>query len=632
MRHGVNDLAKHAGPIFRPRLSTHIFTRRTHVRPLIRGLSWALLLLLLGMLAGCDDRPDTPSSETDGQVVTYTAISSKVLGMDPMDIGDTTSSKVASGIYECLYQYHYLKRPYELIPSLAAAMPTVSEDGLTYTIRLRDDVYFQDDACFESSGGQGRKLVADDVVYAWKRIADIKNLSKNWWVFDGRIEGLDDYREYTKTVEDKADVDYGRPVAGLLALDDLTLQITLVKPWPQAVYMMSHLPTAVVPHEAVTYYGEEFINHPGGTGPYRLTQWRRGSKIILERNPTYREEFYPSVGEPGDELKGLLDDAGKRLPLIDRIEVSVMEEDQPKWLKFIAGDLDISGIPKDNFDSALTPTRELTDDLQAKGIVLMVYQDPATFWFGFNMEDPVVGTNKPLRQALSLAIDRAEYLELFMNNRGSAACGILPPMMPGYDPDIRSPYTVYDPALAKQKLKEAVQVHGGPLPTLILTMGSTDSTARQRGHWLTRSCEAVGIEIEVDYMDWPSAQEKVKTKSAQMYAMGWSAFIPDAENFLQLFYGPNESPGMNGMNYKNPRVDALYEKISVMQDSPERRALVKQIEQAVIDDLPCVLTVHRQAYVLRYDWFKNYKPHAFGYGLAKYRNIDTALRRERVGR
>ena len=601
-----------------------------HQRRLCVG-SLVTLLLLTVALTGCGDSGSAGPGD-DGLLVTYGAIGAKVRGMDPMDIGDTTSSGIASNIFDCLYQYHYLKRPYRLIPSLAAAMPEVSEDGLTYTIKLRDDVYFQDDECFTDTGGKGRKLVAEDLIYSWKRIANIKNVSKNWWIFDGRIKGFDGFRDYTKTVKDKKDVDYARPVEGLEAVDDHTLRITLTKPWPQVVYYLAHLPTAAVPREAVEHYGDEFLNHPVGTGPYRLKEWRRGSKIVLERNPTFREERYPSEGESGDKEAGLLADAGKRLPLIDQIDISVIEEDLPLWLKFLAGDLDISGIPKDNFDTAITPSRELTPELRDKGIELVVYEDAATYWYGFNMEDPVVGRNKPLRQAMNLAVDRKEFLKLFLNNRGIPAHGVLPPMITGYDKDIDSPYTVYDPRLAKQKVKEAEAVNGGPLPTITLTMGSTDSTARQVGQWFTRAFQKVGITLEVEYMDWPTAQEKVKTKSAQMYAMGWVADIPDAENFMQLFYGPNGSPGPNNMNYENPEADKLYEKLSVMEDSPERREVIRRMQQIVIDDLPCVLTVHRVAFILHYDWLKNYKPHVFGYGLGKYRNLDAALRRKRVGR
>ncbi len=600
-------------------------------RSVYRTVTWATLLIVTSALIGCGDDGNA-APPADGQLVTYGAVGAKVRGMDPMDIGDTTSSSIASSIYDTLYQYHYLKRPYEIIPSLAAAMPEVSEDGLVITIKIRDDVVFQDDACFEATGGKGRELVAEDFIYSWKRIANIKNVSKNWWLFDGRIKGFNEFREYTKDVEDKKDVDYSRPVEGLVALDDHTLQITLAKPWPQMRYYLAHLPTAAVPREAVDYYGDEIINHPVGTGPYRLAEWRRGSKIVLERNPTYREELYPSEGEPGDAEKGLLDDAGKRLPLIDRTEISVIEESQPLWFKLMAGELDVGGIPKDNFNTAINDSRKLTPELKAKGIVLEKYEDPATYWYGFNMEDELVGKNKPLRQAMNLAFDRKTFNSKFRNNRGVPARGFLPPMMAGYDENIESPFTIFDTELARQKLKEAEALHGGPLPAIVLTMPGTDSNARQQGEYIRRAYEKIGLTLEVEYMDWPSAQEKVKTKSAQMFAMGWMADIPDPENFMLLFYGPNESPGANNMNYKNADVDALYEKIVEMDDSPERVELVRQMQQQVVDDLPCVLNLHGVAYVLHYDWLKNYKPHVFGYGLGKYRNIDVELRRERVGR
>ena len=602
------------------------------VQKLNTVLAAALFLVFLTGCGGGGGAGSSSGGAGDDGVVRYGAIGAKVRGMDPMDIGDTTSSGIASNIYDTLYQYHYLKRPYELIPSLAAEMPSVSEDGLTYTIPLRRDVYFADDACFAATGGQGRRVVAGDFIYSWKRIADIKNLSKNWWIFDGRIVGLDDFREYTKGVKSKGEVDYGRAVEGLEAVDDHTLRIKLTKPAPQVVYLLSHLPTAVVAREAVEHYGDEFLNHPVGTGPYVLETWDRGSKIVLVRNPTFRDERYPTEGEAGDEAAGLLADAGKRLPFIDRAEFQIIEEDQPYWLKFMAGEVDVAGIPKDSFDQAITPGRTLSPELARKGVVLSVFEDPATFWYGFNMEDPVIGKNLPLRRAMNLAIDRGEYIKLFLNDRGTPARGILPPMFEDYSTSLESPYTVYDPEEARRQLAEARKVHGGDLPVITLTMGGTDTTARQTGQYLKRAYAKIGLDFEVDYMDWPSAQNKVKSKSAQMYAMGWIADYPDSENFMLLFYGPNASPGANNMNYRNPEFDALYERVATASPSAERTEMVREMEQMVVDDLPCVLTVHRIAFVLRYDWVKNSKPHVFGYGLMKYQNIDVGARRLAVGR
>ena len=581
-------------------------------------------------LAGCDSTNNNDSPPN--QVVRYGAISAKVRGLDPMDIGDTTSSGVASNFYECLFQYHYLKRPYVLEPALAADMPTYSEDRLTVTIPIRKDVYFHDDPCFP--GGQGRQLVAEDFIYAWKRIAYLKNVSKNWWIFEKRIVGLDEFRETTKGIA-KSDMDYRQKIAGLEAIDRFTVQIKLKKNVPDIEFRLTHLPLAPVPREAVEHYGDEFMNHPVGTGPFMLDSWMRGSKIVMVRNPKFREEKYPNEGEDGDEQAGLLVDAGKALPLIDRAEYRVILEDQPYWLTFMNGETDAAGIPKDAFDSAINSDRELTPSMLTKGINLIKHPEPTTFWVGFNMQDPVAGTNLPLRQAMSLAFDRKKFIDLSTNGRGLPARGPLPPTVEAYAPDLSSPYTTFNLALATKKLAEARALHrknhGGDLPVLKLIIGGTDATAVQMGQFYQRCFEAIGLQVKIDNLDWPSMQDKVKTKSAQMYSMGWIMDWPDPENMLLLWYGPNESPGPNNFNYRNEKFDELYDKITVMPASPQRTAMFRQMEQIVVDDLPCIFTTHRVSYYLKYNWYKNYKPHVYGYGLMKYLNIDKNERWRKVG-
>lgn len=573
-------------------------------------------------IAGCDgSRTSADANET----VLYSALGAKVRGLDPGDIGDTTSSGVGSQIFECLYQYHYLKRPYELIPQLADGMPQVSDDGLCYTIKIKKNVYFTDDPCFEN--GKGRELKASDFVFAWKRIANIKYLSKNWWIFDNKIAGLDEFREYTKTCKGAEDVDYSNPVEGLQALDDYTLVIKLKKPWPQIVYLLAHLPTAPVAREAVDYYGRDIINKPIGTGPFKLKVWHRSSYIELVRNPNFRQELYPLTSEDSEKERGFLTNAGKNLPLVDRIVWVVIQEDQPRWLQFLRGKIDVSGIPKDNFSQAIDPQRKLTPDMRKRNIHLQIFRDPSTYWIGFNMEDALLGKNKPLRKAISIAIDRGKYIELFTNNRGEEANGFIPPLMKAYNPDIsQSVETSYNPEMARKLVAEAEKLYGQKLGVLKLAMPGTDTVARQRGQFISRCLRNVGLEIEVEYMDWPTFQDKIKSKSAQMFSLGWIADYPDSENFLQLFYSKNSSPGPNNFNYSNPEFDAIYEKIAVMTDTPERTKLYREAERIVIKDCPAVFLLHGVAYVLRHDWVGNYKPHAFGYGLAKYRRIDTAKR------
>ena len=270
----------------------------------------------------------------------------------------------------------------------------------------------------------------------------------------------------------------------------------------------------------------------------------------------------------------------------------------------------------------------MTTQMKARNISLRVFRDPSTYWFGFNMEDEVLGKNKPLRKAISCAIDRKKYIELFTNNRGEIAYGPIPPLMKAYQPNIKDIADVeYNTQKARQLVKEAEKIHGGKIPKLMLAMPGTDIVFRQRGDFLKRCFREVGLEIEIDYMDWPTFQNKVKTKSAQMFTLGWIADYPDSENFLQLFYSKNASPGPNNFNYHNPAFDRIYEKIAVMPDCPERTQLYQQAEQIVVQDCPAVFLMHGVAFVLNHDWLLNAKPHAFGYGLSKYRRIDLEKRK-----
>jgi ABC-type transport system substrate-binding protein len=580
-----------------------------------------LITAALLVIAGCRGSTSAPDVN---EMVLYSALPAKVRGLDPGDIGDTTSSIVASQIFECLYQYHYLKRPYVLIPQLAEEMPQVSADGLTYTIRIKKGVYFTEDRCFGDK--KARELKAGDFVFAWKRIADIKTLSKNWWIFEGKIIGLDEFREYTKSCKRVSEVDYSRPIEGLQTPDDYTLIIKLKKPWPQIAYLLAHLPTAPIAKEAVDRYGRDIINHPVGTGPFRLKTWHRGSYIEMVRNAAFRGEFYPSEGEEGDAGKGFLADAGKRLPFADRILMVIVEEDPPRWFLFMQGKIDASGIPKDNFHEAIDKRGTLTPQMKKRNINLEVFRDPSTYWLGFNMEDEVLGKNKPLRQAISCAIDRRKYIELFTNDRGEAAYGFIPPLMKDYNPSIKDIGIEYNQEKARHLLTQAEKIYGGKLPKLTLLMPSTDVVARQEGDFLNYCFKNVGLNIEIDYMDWPTFQEKIKTKSAQMFLLGWIADYPDAENFLQLFYSKSISPGPNNFNYSNPEFDEIYRQAVVMPDSPERTELYRKAERIVVEDCPAVFMLHGVAYVLHHEWVHNYKPHAFGYGLSKYYRIDTAKR------
>lgn len=610
--------------------ATYKLQRRYGIGMSVRPILLVTIICAGLIIAGCDG---SGQLEEPNEMVLHHVLSAKIKGLDPGNMRDVYSIIVASQMFEPLYQYHFLKRPYELVPLLAEDMPQISNDLLTYTIKIKKHVYFQNDPCFGSHpagsvpDGKGRELKAEDFAFSLKRVANIKYLSQNWSIFDNKIVGLDEFREYTKTCKSEADVDYSRQVQGLTTPDDYTLIIKLKKPWPQLCMALADTATAPVAKEAVDYYGRDIISHPVGTGPFRLNVWRRGSYIELVRNPAFRDELYPSRGEPGDAEAGYLDDAGKPIPFADRVVWTAIEERQPAWLLFLQGKVDATVIPKDNFDEVMGGAGELTPAMKQRNIHLKTFKDPSTYWVGFNMAEPVFGKNKPLRSAISNAIDRSKFIELFFNNRHLIAHGLIPPVMPSYNPEIKEKgYAQYDPEKAQELLKEAEKIHGGKLPTLKITLPGTNTWYRQYGQFLKRNLNAVGLEVEMEYMDRPTYLEKVNTKSVQIFTSGSSARIPDAQDFLAMFYSRYHAPGPNKFNYSNPEFDKLYEKTQAILDGPEKRRLYRKMELIVLEDCPAAFLNHRVAYVLHHDWYKNYKPHAFAYGLSKYRRIDLAKR------
>jgi ABC-type transport system substrate-binding protein len=565
---------------------------------------------------------DSSPEEQAGEMVLHHYFPSKIKSFDPVLVQDEYTLNVCSQIFERLYQYHYLKRPYVLIPLLADGMPEFSEDKLMCTVKIKKGVYFQDDVCFPN--GRGRELKAEDFVYSLKRTADIKNLSPNWSGFEDKIVGLDEFREYTKSCKTAADVDYSRPIEGLQTPDDYTLIIKLKRPWPQLVdNMMAGVRYAPVAREAVEYYRKDIVSHPVGTGPFILKEWKRGSYIELVRNPNFRGEPYPSEGNPGDAEAGMLDDAGKMIPFADRIVWRIIEEEQPAWFLFLQGELDGKAIPKDNWGEAIAGPGELTEKMKRLNIRLEKILDASVFFLGFNMQDPVLGRNKPLRQAISYSIDREGFIRTFFNGIHDVAHGIIPPIMPDYDPNIKQlGYANYDPNKARQLVREAEKIYGGKIPTLKIAFQGTGSFYRQFGQFIKRNIEAVGLKIELDLMDWPTFQEKVNSADVQIFATGGGAGIPDSQDFLTMFYSKYKAPGPNQFNYVNLEFDRLFELTSVMGDSPERRRLYQKMERIALEDCPAAFLNHRVGYVLIHDWYKNYRYHIFQYGLSKYHKID----------
>jgi oligopeptide transport system substrate-binding protein len=600
----------------------------------------------------------TPIIKTD-PVVRFGSYGSTVSSLDPATCGDTTSSAVQTHCYEGLYTYHYLNRPSDILPLLAAELPTVSDDGLTYTIPIRKGVYFSRNECFgfDANGLPAtREVTAHDFVLALKRVGDyhLANGALSQVLIGDRIVGFYDYRDLTEERDKNDTAHYDElDIEGVQALDDYTLQLKLTEPFPQLIYVLAMHNYAPIPHEVVSHYladktlpeirdAEEVVS----TGAYLLAKYDDKKPIVFVRNPEYRYMTYPTEGTEEDRLAGLLDDAGKQVPFIDIIHWDYVEEDFTGWQMFLSGEVDATGISEQLFDSVVKPNRELQEKWRARGIIMHVYGSPSIHWLGFNLNDPLFAASPSLRKAISLGIDVDNYIELLYNGRGVPAINCIPAALAESDPSSYEAHTQagqgdyyrYDLDEAKQLLVQAKAeldaaglLVNGNIPTLDIYIPGTDTSANNRGDFFAQQFRRMGLEANPHFNDWATHQEKIGSGIAQTYMMGWAADYPDAENFLQLFYSGNFH-GEGDPPYQNERFDTLYETVRVMPDSDERTALYAEMTQIINEDCPVRFLSEPISFVLTYEWVKNFKPHPVGYGYAKYRRIDTDLRRSLNGK
>ena len=586
----------------------------------MRKISICALLSGLMLFTSCTKKVDT------SEKVLNLAVTAEVKGMDPIYANDKYSSNEIARIYEGLLEYHYLKRPYTLVPNLAESLPVVSADGLTYTFKIRKGVKFQDDAAFD--GGKGRELVAEDFVYSIKRLADPKLQGLGWWLLEGKIKGLNEWREKNS---EKDVVDYSEVIEGLKATDSHTLVFKLNKPFPQFLYSLAMPFTFVVSKEVVTKYGDNFLNHPVGTGPFMLKggEFKQTSKrLTYVKNPTFRKKAFPV--EASEEFKPMLSDAGKDLPLLDKVVVNIIRESQPRMLQFKKGKVDYNSVDKDNFDSMIVAGKSLSKELLDKGINLEVSPSLDVTYTAYN-HDMKLFQNTNLRRALALAYDVEEMNKLFNNGTALPAQSVIPPGIAGYMKNYKSPYRSKNLKLAKELLAKAGYKDGKGLPEITYDCPSA-STSRQIGELIKKQLAEIGVNIKVQQNTWPELQKKITKRQVMLYGIAWGADYPDAENFLQLLYGPNKAPGANGSGYDNPEFNTLFKKAAVMQDSPERTALYEKLNRIAAEEVPWIYGVHRQGYTLKHSWLKNYMSTDFEAGQAQYINIDLNKKKEMLNK
>lgn len=547
----------------------------------------------------------------------------KIAGFDPMNVSDMYSGNEAGKVYEGLYEFHPFKRPYELMPNLAEALPTISEDGLTYTFKIKKGVLFHDNACFKD--GIGRELKADDFIYSFKRLADPKNRSQGWWVLDDKIVGLNEWR--TKYNETEA-TNYDEEIEGLKKVDDYTFSMKVKRPFPQILYALAMPYTFVVPKEAVVHYGKEFLNHPVGTGAFILEKFDQTNQIIYVKNPKFREKLFPSEGEEGDDKLGLLADAGKKLPLVDKIIVDIVIENQPAWLTFKKAKVDLLQMPLEHIELALVDGKEVIPELKAKGVRYTMNPMLDVTFIAFNHDDPTF-KNQKLRQAMSVAYDRAEGNKIFYSNTALEAQSVIPPGLAGFRKEYRNIYTKFDLEFAKKLMVEAGHPNGKGVPE-ITVQSRNETLERQSIDHFAKCMAKIGIKVKVSVNTWPELIKKKNTRQHQMYTMAWGADYPDAENFLQLLYCPNASPGSNGANYCNPTFDELFKQAAVLQEGNERTTLYEKMNELVGTDVPWIIKYHRTRVYLTQAWLKNFKFMEFNHSQFQYLNVDLEVKKELI--
>lgn len=570
--------------------------------------------------------PSGCTKKVDDKDTTLNAVlRANVKGLDPLRANDLYSSTVMAQMFEGLLQYHYLKRPYTLQPGLADGMPVVSDNGLTHTFKIKKGVKFHDNPAFPD--GKGREVTAEDFIYSFKRLADPRSASEGFWIFDGKIKGLNEWADNVKA--EKAG--YDTPVEGLQAPDKHTLVIKLIKPYYQLYYVLAMTYSSVVPKEAIEKYGAEFLNNPVGTGPFMLeksTDWVRNSKITLKKNPTWRGETYPTEGEPGDKEKGLLADAGKALPFAEKLVFTELPEDQPRWQNFMKGNFEFIEIPNDNFESAVSKNNrnEIAPENAAKGMRLDITPNVDVTYTAFNMKDPLLGKNKDLRHAMTLAQDNANLITKFYNGRAVAAQGPIPPGLSSHDPNFKNPYQ-FDSKKAKETLAKAGFPEGKGLPELTFESLS-DSKSRQQAEFFVQNMAAIGIKARINSNTWPQFQDKIKSGKAQIFGIAWGADYPDAQNFYQLFYSKNMSPGPNDSSFSNAEFDQLYEQSLKLPPGTERDALYTKMRDIVVEESPWMFHTHRLGYRLIHGWVHNFKWNDIQNDYFKYLRVDPKKRAE----
>lgn len=659
-------------------------------------IRWAVSVMVM-VLMGCNnDSWNNPNEANDklGNIV-YSSFAESPKTLDIVKSYNTNESAFTSQIYEPILQYHYLKRPYTLIPGTATKLPEVrylDKEGKVlsqqaeekdiaysvYTIEIKPNIFYQPHPAFaKNSKGEflyhqmtakeldkissmsdfkntdTRELTADDYVYQIKRIGNpslnspIAEVMSNYII--GLVEFENQLTEVLKTRKKKIDLrEYD--LEGVTVIDKYHYQIKIKGKYPQFQYWLAMPFFSPIPWEAEVFYSQPGLSgknisfdwYPVGTGPYMMRENNPNSQMVLVKNPNFHGEKYPSEGEIGDSAKGYLIDAGKEIPFVDQVIFKLEKESIPRWNKFLQGYYDSSAISSDSFDQAVKINSignpELTPELKNKGIRLRTEVGPSFFYLGFNMLDSVVGGNseraKKLRQAISIAVNYQEYINIFLNGRGIPAQGPIPPGIFGYN-DKLNPITHQSIQKAKKLLAEAGYPNGydektgEPLVLQYDTITASGSEEKAIFDWMRKQFAKINIQLNIRATQYNRFQDKIRAGDVQLFFWGWRADYPDPENFLFLYYGPNgkvKENGENVTNYTNTDYDNLFIKMRHMENTPQRKEIINQMIEILQVDVPGVWAFYPQDFILSHQWVRPGKPNAMADNGVKYVRIDPVKR------
>ena len=568
------------------------------------------------LVALCVAFGQTASAQADPNKVLRVVFPIAETGFDPQGGSDLYSNYLNRAIFDPPYKYDHLARPYKLVPNTAAALPEISKDGLTWIIHIKPGIYFSDDPAFN---GKKRELTAADYVYSWKRVIDPRMRSPVLQTFDGLFVGAD---VAVAKASETGKFDYDTPMPGIEVVDRYTLRLRLKEPDLRFLYALAVPNTCAVAREVVDAYGLDFGAHPVGTGPYMLGEYKRSSRIVLVANPGYRETTYVPAGPiPPESQPVAAALKGRRLPIPQRVDISVIEEGQAQWLAFLNREADLlERIPADFVDQAIVGGK-LKPDLAARGIKHEILLRPNTWWTYFDMEDPVVGGYTPekiaLRRAVGMGYDQDEAIRVLLKGRAVPANGPIPPDIVGFDPALKTNAQVYDPATARALLDrfgykdrdgDGYRETPDGKPLTLERWSTPNSAARQGDELWRKNMDAIGLRIVFKKDRLPELRKMARLGKIPMRSDGWNADYPDAENFMQLLYGPNAGQE-NQARFKLPEFDKLYDEARRLPDSPERTKLFNRMTELVIAYAPWRMGYHLIEDQLLQPWVKFYKPH-----------------------